>query len=212
MDDDGTMLIGTEGKGAYRIDHNGKYLLNVYEEDDYDSHSLLGNSVHDILCNRDKTFFATYSGGLSFLYRKEMLKMVMLDKLGFSSASAERSVHKIFRDHHGNVWLATNNGIIWRKRSSELWNKVDGITPAEFDALQDDVDGNIWAGSYFAGLYILDASGHILKHFVPGKPGADFPARTIIDMFRDSDGNIWIGVTTTCIAIIGEGIVSFHIP
>lgn len=192
LDDDGTVLAGTEGQGAYRIDNAGKRLLNVYREEP-GKQSLQGNSVHGIFCDRDRTYFATYSGGLFVLYKHEMFNMPMQDDPGDVLASGKQYVHKIFQDSNNRVWLATNGGLLCREASSTVWREMSTIPKAELDALNEDANGHLWVGSYYSGLYILDKNGAVLRHFVPDHHNAEFHAATILDIFRDSNNDMWIG-------------------
>jgi ligand-binding sensor domain-containing protein/DNA-binding CsgD family transcriptional regulator len=51
-------------------------------------------------------------------------------------------------------------------------------------------DGNYAVGTDTDGLYILNEQGELIHHFTKG---AGLQSRTILDVFEDSFGNIWVG-------------------
>lgn len=237
IDDDGTLLIGTEGHGAYRIDSSAHCLLNSYQKNTDSqslrdqSQSLQDNSVHGILCDHDRTYFATYNGGLFILYKHELFD-VLLPSYNTTLSSGSEYIRKIVQDRSKRIWLATNNGLLRssypisnhqqinssqqvsssqqanNNRANPAWNYVNTVPHAEFDAICEDADGQLWIGSFYDGLYILSPDGNLRKHFTPNRsqssilaatpsantfPTTTFPATTILDIFRDSNQNMWIG-------------------
>ena len=89
------------------------------------------------------------------------------------------NVNRVIEDRNGNIWFATNNGISRWDRENNKWdtflhNKLDDAQA--FLSLCEDNDGNIWAGTYSSGIYILNGkTGRQMNHFNPEETSSGSP-------------------------------------
>ncbi|MDU1892998.1 MAG: two-component regulator propeller domain-containing protein [Dysgonomonas sp.] len=196
---DSTLYIGIDGQGIWEISKDGKSLLNIYKEHADRPHSLSGDGVYDIFCDEDKkVWVSTYSGGLSFFEKEAPLVNQLTHQINNPNSLCNNQVNKVLEDSRGNIWFATNNGVCRWKVSTGKWdvfyqNKHEQAQV--FLALCEDNEGNIWAGTYSSGVYILDSNtGKELKHYsFDGKNDIGFSGKFIFDIFKDSEGDIWLG-------------------
>lgn len=193
-----TFLIGIDGKGIWELDKGGNSVLKIYNQDIDNPSSIRGNGVYDILCDENKRIWvSTYSGGLSFFEQEPMVLNHITHQINQPNSLVNNNVNRIIEDKEGNIWFATNNGISRWNRVINKWdtflhNKPDDAQT--FLSLCEDNDGNIWAGTYSSGVYILNGkTGKQMKHLNTENNSSEFTCKFIFDTFKDSEGDIWIG-------------------
>lgn len=195
---DSTLLIGIDGQGMWQLDKDKKTVLNIYKEDVDNPLSLRGDGVYDVFCDGDsRVWVSTYSGGLSFYERQSPLISQIAHQLNNPNSLGNNDVNKILQDSKGDIWFATNNGISRRRAASGKWdtyyqNKREQAQV--FLALCEDEEGNIWAGSYSSGFYVLHRdTGKELAHYPRHTAELKSDGKFIMNIYKDSEGDIWIG-------------------
>ncbi|NDV80887.1 two-component regulator propeller domain-containing protein [Bacteroides sp. 51] len=194
---DSTLLVGIDGQGIWEINRNGDSVLNIYKEDGDNPSSLCGDGVYDVFCDDKKRIWvATYSGGLSYFDQESPLVSQITHQINNPYSLGNNNVNNVLEDSRGNIWFATNNGISRWKVSTNQWDTYYKNTYEQaqvFHALCEDDQGNIWAGTYSSGLYILDGeNGKELAHHSP-HTDSESAGKFIFDIFKDSEGDIWLG-------------------
>lgn len=199
-----SLLIGIDGQGVCELSRDGTKILNIYKEDVNDPFSLQGDGVYDIFCDKDeRIWIATFTGGLSFFDQELSNTNFIKHQINNSNSLVNNYVNKVLEDRRGNIWLATNNGLSrWNVRQNK-WNTYihDKKDAAKvFLALCEDDEGNIWAGTYSSGVYVLNGNtGEEINHYFQDRDKAGFSGQFISDIFKDGDGNIWMGGTRNII-------------
>jgi ligand-binding sensor domain-containing protein len=97
------------------------------------------------------------------------------------------SVRTIRQDRKGNIWLASNEGII-RYDGKSFTNVTGNLLPDRFFSVLEDRKGNFWFGNYGTGVYYYN--GKSLLHFTI-KEG--LVSNRICSIYEDKAGNIWFG-------------------
>ena len=82
------------------------------------------------------------------------------------------SVRTIRQDRKGNIWLASNEGII-RYNGKSFTNITGKVSSDRFFSVLEDKKGNFWFGTYGSGIYYYDARlnegrGNPFKILQPG--------------------------------------------
>jgi signal transduction histidine kinase/DNA-binding response OmpR family regulator/ligand-binding sensor domain-containing protein len=196
---DSTLLIGVDGQGIWKIDRKkADRILDIYKEDSDNAFSLHGDGVYDIFCDRNnRVWTATYSGGISFFDQTPSLITQVSHSVNNANSLCNNFINKIIEDSRGNIWFATNNGISkWDIRSSRwaTFYHNERKQAQVFLALCEDNKGNIWAGTYASGVYVLDGtSGREIAHYGQNTGKSPFVNNFIHDIYKDSDGDLWIG-------------------
>jgi len=195
---DSTILVGIDGQGIWELNKVGTKILNVYKEDVNNSSSLRGNGVYDIFNDQNKRLWVcTYSGGVSFFDQTSPLVDQLTHQSNNPNSLSNNNVNKIIQDKRGNIWFATDNGISCKESGTGRWKTFyqnqQGQTPV-FVSLCEDDKGRIWAGTYSSGIYVLDEStGRELAHYYKGASGFMLDTNFVLDIFKDSQGDLWIG-------------------
>lgn len=97
------------------------------------------------------------------------------------------SVRIIRQDMKGNMWLASNEGII-RYDGKSFTNITGALSAGRYFSLIEDRKGNFWFGTYNSGVYYYD--GKSFQHFTTKQGLASNLVSTI---YEDKTGNIWFG-------------------
>ncbi|MBO9732425.1 MAG: response regulator [Chitinophaga sp.] len=194
---DATMLLGMDGQGIWELSRSGEKILHHYKEDMNDPESLKGNGVYDIFCDSGRIWISTLTGGLSYFEQHPPGAVHIVHQINSKNSLVNNHVNSVLQDHLGNLWFATNNGISRWNEKTDKWqtfyaDKKEAVGP--FLVLAEDSTGKIWAGTYGAGVYVLDpATGRELAHYAKEK-GSDLPFNNyVFDIYVDSNKDIWYG-------------------
>ena len=195
---DSTILIGIDGQGLWEMNNQGTRILNIYKEDVNNPSSLQGNGVYDIYNDQNKRIWVcTYGGGISFFEQTSPVVDQIIHATNNSNSLANNNVNKIIQDKIGNIWFATDNGISRKEAGTGQWKTFyqNQLSQAHvFVSLCEDDKGQIWASTYSAGVYVLDArTGKQLTHYSKKTAGSSFGANFVMDIFKDSQGDLWFG-------------------
>jgi ligand-binding sensor domain-containing protein len=195
---DSTVLIGVDGQGVWELNRKGTKVLNVLKENEDDPYSLRGNGVYDIYCEKGKrVWICTITGGVSYYDLSSPSVNQIVHRANDANSLVNNDVNYILEDRNGKIWFATNNGISRWDVKTNKWKSFyfDEITHSQvFLCLAEDNEGRIWAGTYSSGIYILDAeSGRELEHFAGNKNKSPSVSDFVFDIFKDSQGDLWIG-------------------
>lgn len=192
-----TLLIGIDGQGIWSFDEKRKEVTSVFREDLDDSYSLKGDGVYDILCEDKRTWVGTYTGGISYFETESPAINQISYHPNNPNSLANNHVNKMFEDRSGILWFATNNGLSRWDTKTNRWSNYykDSKNQSKvFFALSQDQQGNIWAGSFSSGVYVLDSkTGKELNHYYSELHIPNYNNDDILDLFTDSEGDIWIG-------------------
>jgi len=193
-----TILIGIDGQGLWELNKQATKVLNVHKDDVNNPSSLKGNGVYDIFNDQNKRIWVcTYSGGVSFFDQTSPLIDQFTHTINNTNSLVNNNVNKIIQDKRGNIWFATDNGISCKEFGTGKWktfyeNQLNQA--AVFVSLCEDNNGRIWAGTYSSGIYVLDErTGRELAHYSKETTGLTLETNFVLDIFKDSDGDLWIG-------------------
>jgi len=195
---DSTILVGIDGQGVWEVNKQDNQVKNVYKEIADDPYSLRGNGVYDIYFDHHKRIWiCTISGGLSFYELASPIVNQVVHHANDANSLVNSDVNGIIEDRDGKIWFATNNGISSWDIKSNQWKNFycNKLKQAQvFLALCEDDKGRIWAGSYSSGIYVLDRkTGQELAHYSRDEMGLSSISNFIFAIFKDSQGDLWIG-------------------
>jgi Signal transduction histidine kinase len=193
-----TLLVGIDGQGVWELDKRDSHILNIYKENVDDPYSLRGNGVYDIFYEKGRrVWFCTYSGGVSFYELASPHINEVVHHTNDANSLVNNDVNAIIEDHDGKIWFATNNGISRWDMVTGQWHNFyyNKLEQAQvFLTLCEDDQGRIWAGSYSSGIYVLDGkTGRELAHYSRNEKDMAQVSNYIFDIFKDSQGDLWIG-------------------
>lgn len=172
--------ITTESNGVYRYAQG--FFKNYAEKD-----GLLSNCAQSALSMPDGSVWFGTSEGISKLKKNGIENIVYSD--GFKMTPP---ITNIYTDSKHNIWVGGKNGLCCMKKTDHSYQTVYYTLPTtikNYDvwSIKEDDQGNIWAGTYLAGLYKLvgntfqNQSG-VLKQFI----------ESALEIDADNTGHIYI--------------------
>jgi ligand-binding sensor domain-containing protein len=126
-------------------------------------------------------------------------------KEGISFQGPNTAVRIIKQDRKGNIWLASNEGII-RYNGKSFINLTGKVSSARFFSLLEDRKGNFWFATYGRGVYYYD--GKSFLHFTTKQGLANDVVSTI---YEDKTGTIWLGAAGAVSRYDGKSFQNFTI-
>lgn len=198
QNNDSTLMLGIDGQGLWMINSLNFNVISVYKDNSNNPHSLKGNGVYDIYCDdNDRVWVCTYSGGVSYFNDQKTAITTYKHEINNRNSLVNDDVNGIIEDSDGNLWFATNNGISFFDQTRQQWESYfhDKMLHAQvFNDLCEDDEGRIWAGTYSSGVYILNRkTGEVIDHIYTKSSSAALNTDFVLDIFKDSQGNMWIG-------------------
>ena len=195
---DSTVMVGIDGQGIWELTIENHRLLNIYKENPDNPLSLKGNGVYDIYHDQDKRIWVcTYSGGLSYFDQESAEVTQITHQINNPNSLSNNNVNKVIEDSRGNIWFATNNGVNRWEVATGRWHTYYQNLQEQaqvFLSLCEDRNGNIWAGTYSSGLYVINGiTGREIAHYSSKDGFSSLTNDYIFDIFKDSQGDLWLG-------------------
>ncbi len=192
----GTLWVGTNGDGLYRIDH-GTGKLTRFVHDPNDPHSISDSQIVAIHQDRSGTLWVGTFGGLNRFDRgKERFIRFLHDQNDPHSISSD-AVWSICEDSvsQNTLWLGTTNGLNRFDRQTERFTRFlnDPKNPNSLGnnfiwTLFVDHTGKLWVGTN-AGLDCFDTNAEKFAHYST-KDG--LPSGQILGILEDDRGRLWV--------------------
>ncbi len=188
---DGSVLVGVDGAGVYRIDIESGKLLEHLSEDESGDAGLSGNTITGIHVDRQKgIWIATSHSGLNYIPSGENGVSVRVAEPGNAASLNSNYINVIFEDSEGIIWYGTDKGVSAHDRRTDQWKHY--MQPQKYMSrvvlsISEDARGRIWAGTYGEGVSVIDKStGEVTRL---DKLGSEY----IFASFRDNRGRMWVG-------------------
>ncbi len=197
MVSDISMLVGIDGQGLWEINNISYEIVNIYKENPDKPNSIRGNGVYDVFYDKsNRVWVCTFSGGVSYFNKTPSIVTQLEHITNEPNSLVNNDVNDVLEDCRGFIWFATNNGISRWEVAVNKWetfyhNKEEQAQV--FLSLCDDSSGNLWAGTYASGVYLLNGiTGRLIKHFPREVYEKSFKNDFVFDIIEDAEKNIWI--------------------
>ena len=187
LDKDGNLYLGTTNQGVFVRPAKGGEFKHL----DVTGHK----HVSAIYCRRDGKMMFGYDGIGLGIYDPQSGKMEDNPYISRDVDLSMSKVYSIVEDASGNVWLGLlQKGIFMQPKPISEFSymgyklgRQNLIGQACVVSTLIDRKGRCWVGTDKDGLYCLDDSHRLIKHFKD-----NFPS-TIMSMGEDTYGRIWVG-------------------
>ncbi|MDR1668054.1 MAG: SpoIIE family protein phosphatase [Bacteroidales bacterium] len=186
MDEEETFWIGTEKSGIYLLDKKRKEVIPYYS-----SNNSLSNSIQAITSLNRQMLAATLNGILLLNTQDRSAKII-----NNYNGLPYNNIRDIYKDALDNIWIATNSNAIlavnhwidYQKEEKRLRTKQ--VSEVEFTCVASDSNGNIWAGTNGAGIFLFDlANDTVIRFTTQDGVKSDF----CYAMEKDGHNHIWAG-------------------
>lgn len=172
---DGTLWVGTEGRGVYR--QVGQRLLHYTTKE-----GLVNNFIRAFLQSRDGSVWIATDEGVSRWRGGRFTNFQMPDGLCYFSTRS------LLEDRNGDLWIGTDKGV--SRLHGERFES-DAVTTAlqheKVWAMHQDSEGGLWFGTRAGGLYSW-RDGR-LTHYTTAQGLA---SNSIYELVEDQRGTLWI--------------------
>ena len=199
QDKQGTYWVGTQ-KAFYRFVPETNQFFR-FSADSKDPRKIAGNNIQRIFEDKVGTLWlCSYKRGVSSFtpYIKKFAYYPLPEK----QAS---QVNAFCEDQEGNIWLATKggkNGLTRFDRQTKTFKAFPPVISnrqnrvvSDINNLLTDVDGSIWLGSTYQGLYHYDPKRNVFERYFDidtKKWGERFPIGALYQDPTQGD-ELWVG-------------------
>ncbi len=186
------LYLGTDGIGALLFNKNTFDITPIFNQPQSNIQTLSGNGINDIFKDREeRIWMSTYTDGINIIEPENTRFYTLNHDKNNSQTIASNIITNILEDRSGKVWFGTSNGISIWSRPANQWRHL--LPAHNVLTLLEDSKKNIWVGTYSSGVYLMDANGNILKHYLKGAEQNSIGTNFVYSIFEDSQNNIWIG-------------------
>ena len=187
LDGDRLWIGSYQGQLVYLDTRNGAIVNDWPYAPDSVRRSL--TNVYDLALRNDTLWVANYGLGLTLVDLSGGPARTLRDANSTDSTLLSTEIRDIFLDRRGDIWLAGQDGLSrMRVRKGKL--QFSHLLPDRVVyTVAEDEAGQIWAGTYGQGLYLIDPDSGTASHYEDEEMLAE---RTIYGMVRDSAGRLWI--------------------
>jgi signal transduction histidine kinase/ligand-binding sensor domain-containing protein len=185
LDSAGNLWVGTRGKGIYVLSAKNHHVQPVA--------SRFGTSANAVSFTQgrgDTLWVAGMEQGLGFIVSKHHITDKYHYTLeGASGAYFRRSVvRKVFTDRHRTLWIGMVNARLARYSNGLTDSFTLGDKLTNVEAISEDIEGNIWIGTYYTALTSLSDGKFTNYTTLEGLSNS-----LVHHIYKDRNGSFWIG-------------------
>ncbi len=172
---EGGLWVGTDGAGAYRVDH--ERVEHLTSQDGPGDDRALG-----FVGARDGGLWIRSGRGLS------RLKDGRLQRFTPAEGLVGENIRSLLEDREGSLWIGTlGRGLARLKPASvNVIGQREGLGGDEVLAVLEGRDGKMWLSSSGAGLQFLQG-GRVVPF------SSHLPLGHVWSLWEDADGTLWLG-------------------
>ena len=197
-----TILCGSENEGMFEISRNGK-IIHHYVNAKFEEGTIKSNSVWELFLDKQQRIWISYYNNGVGVYDKFYDKFFDIEsKKNFVHSLQSSSVSGIIEDDQNRLWFGLDGGGIDvydlnKKTFTHLLDKDNGIASglkaADVQTLFKDSKGNIWAGTWNSGIFLLEKGRRDFINYSTETTKGELETNRILCFSEDSNGHIWIG-------------------
>lgn len=193
------IAVGVDGNGVLSLDKNNNQLNVLVNTDINPDFAFVGKGIYAL--NTDSNgnlWIGSYTGGVTMISFSSYPIQALIHRMEGNNSLANNNVNAIIENSDGSIWYATDSGISIADARSASWRHV--LENEVIVTMCQTSDGDVLAGCYGEGLYLLDKSGNIKKHWT--QRDGTLPYDYIFTVKVDYKGNIWIGSPHGALTVI----------
>lgn len=165
---------------------------------------LSSNSVWDIIQDSEGFLWFGTQNGLDRYDGKHF--KTYRHQADDSLSIGNNFVHSILEDSNNRMLVGTSKGLYLYDREHDNFKKIPLLSSPDEDVkvndIMEDNIGNIWIATHGTGLFIINSSLEVIKHYKENNQEGSIPMNFIWTVVSDYKGNIWLGTA-------GKGLAHF---
>ncbi len=198
----GSLWVGTNSGGLNHFDKATGTFTHYHHEPE-NPNSLGTESVREVFQESDGTIWiGTDGGGLNRFIPETKSFIRYKTSPEKQNTISNNSVRVIYEDRTGNLWVGTRNGLNKFDKKTGTFKRFlnDPDNPESishnfvYSSIKEDVDGNIWIGTYGGGLNKMNPGTETFKSFSYSPEGKNSISNNIVfSIYEENDSILWIG-------------------
>ncbi|MDO4827268.1 MAG: two-component regulator propeller domain-containing protein [Bacteroidia bacterium] len=177
---DGKLLAGVDGAGIFLLNESGDAADRIWDDGE-----LSDDTISDIdVDGAGRIWAATATDGINCILPERNPVLWTRHEDGRRQSLCQNHVNAIFTDRDGDFWYGTNRGV--SLRGSGGWRHFLTEEGNVILALAQDRNGDVWAGGYGCGVYVIDKKSGVVRRV------EDCPLKYVYYIYSD-DETLWIG-------------------
>ena len=197
---DDVIWCGIDGRGIWELSRDGERALAKYQENSDKAFAIDGNGIQDMLLDgSDRIWVCSYTGGVSVAETDRQSAVRLTHRADNANSLVNDYVYDIEEDCYGKVWIGTNSGLSCLDRAADKWTSFfddDNSESLIVQAVCRDGNGDIWAGTYSHGVYVIDAKTKRIKAHHTRAGGIMSSTGFVFDIIKDCRDDIWVAGMT----------------
>lgn len=191
--------VGIDGEGIVLINRRTMDIENVFVHIENDPFSLRGNSIYDLMLDKQKTLWVcTYHTGIAYMDRSYLEFRSFTHIKGNTNSISTDYVNTVFEDKDGDIWFGTNDGLNLYYRNEEKWKhfflQPNSVNKNSILTLNEDANGKMWAGGYAFALTEIDKRNGVVKRHRSDSENPITGTNNIYAIYTDEySGDMWTG-------------------
>ncbi|MCH5596460.1 ligand-binding sensor domain-containing protein [Niabella ginsengisoli] len=151
QDKNGMLWIATEDAGINKFNSADDTFINFNPANKKQTISY--SNVQSILVHGDSLWAGTYLHGLDLL---DLNGRRLHNYNTLDNSIGSNFVDALIYTQTGKIIAATDKGAFIYSKNKNVFDRITALPKAFFRALREDINGNIWAGTYGNGFYRYD--------------------------------------------------------
>lgn len=189
-DGHGNLWIGTEDAGLNMLDTKTGLFTNYLPNGK--SSSISYYNIHGLLVDGNKLWIGTFEHGLDILDIKTK-KVIKHYSAGKGNKLRTNFIVSFYKTRKGDILVATISGLYLYDRKNDDFELVENIPVVFYELITEDVNGNLWAGTFNDGVIRFRLDRNDVKQYENNpKNSKSLSHNTINGILQDCKHNIWI--------------------
>ncbi|MBL0745795.1 hybrid sensor histidine kinase/response regulator transcription factor [Chryseolinea lacunae] len=169
FDSQGNLWVGTYLHGLFMLDGKNK-TVSTFNRQKGSTQSISDNTVVALVENSPGDIWIGTDAGLNrYDYKTKRISSVPLGK---DSTNKEPSIACLSKDRSGTVWIGTKTNGLFRyssitkvQRYVNIPNHPGSLSNNSVYSVYEDLNGNLWVGTYGGGLNLMNKDRGEFKRF-----------------------------------------------
>jgi ligand-binding sensor domain-containing protein/signal transduction histidine kinase len=196
MDQQGFIWIGTYG-GLNRYDG---YKIRQYRTEPDQPNSIPSNTIRALYEDeKGIIWIGTHFHGL-VIFDPSTEVFTKHRPSNADEIPAVSQVRRIYKDNDNQLWLASDQGLIFFDTQSNRFIQHTLPNSASITTIRQSSNGHLWVGTT-EGIFIFDKKTRLFSRFSPD--GSDAFSAGVYALYEDENNMLWIGS-------IGDGLFKYN--